>query len=374
MQINSIELFRVALPLREPQETPAGRLKSLETVLVRMQSGEVAGWGEASPGNAPTAGTEWAAGVFACLRDWLAPKVVGSVVESGDKLAEMLEPFRGNRFAKAALDMAWWDLKARQEGRPLYQVLGGQRETIEVGPTFDQMESVEDFLGAIGRAFEDGFARVKLKMRPGWDVHMVEAVRRELAVETMHVDLEGALNLGYMDMLCRLDDFALEMIEQPLPADDLVGAAMVQETVRTPVCLDEGVTTVGQAEMALDLKSCGYVNLKPGRVGGLTPAVAIHDACRYGEVACYVGANRQSAVATRHGYALASMANCTYPADYFAAGELFEHDLAEPLLPERDPADGKRQIKLWPEPGIGIEPDPELLQRHCLAREKLEGS
>ncbi len=371
MQIDSIELFYVALPLKKPRETAGRRVDSLETVLVRMQSGDAAGWGEVSPGNAPLASAEWAGGVFGCLRDWLAPLVAGTVVDSGEALGQRLEAFRGNCFAKAALDTAWWDLEARRQGRPLHQLLDGQREAVEVGPTFDRMESIEDLFSAIGRAVQAGFARVKLMFRPGWDIAMIDAVRKEFPTETFHVDCEGALGLQHMEMLCRLDDFSLAMIEQPLAADDLVGHAMVQESVRTPICLDEGVTTLAQAEMALELHSCRYMNLEPGRIGGLTPAVAIHDACSEASVPCFVGAMPQSAIGARIGLALAAKANCTYPADFFPSDQVLQQDLAEPLLPARDQADGTMRIKLWPEPGIGTDPNMELLEKYCLGRAKI---
>jgi O-succinylbenzoate synthase len=371
MQIDSIEVFHIALPLRQPVQAAGRQLDKLETVLVRMQSGDLAGWGEASPGNAPLAGPEWAAGVFACLRDWLAPALKGQWIESGDQLAERLAFFRGNRFAKAALDTAWWDLSARKQGRPLHQLLDGRRDAIEVGPTFDRMDSIDDFLSALSQAFQAGFTRVKLKFRPGWEVQMVDFVRKEFPIETFHIDVEGALSLGHMEMLCRLDDFSLAMIEQPLPADDLVGHAMVQETVRTPICLDEGITTLAQAEMALELKSCRWVNLKPGRVGGLTSAVAIHDACQRDSVGCYVGAVPQSALGARIGLALAAKANCTYPADFFPADQVLGQDLAQPLLPVRDERDGRMRVPLWSEPGLGVEPQPEVLKRCCVDRAKL---
>lgn len=370
MQIDSIGLFHVALPLRGPVETAGRRLDTLETVLLRMRSGDTAGWGEASPGNAPLAGAEWAAGVFACLRDWLAPALKGQWIESGDQLAERLAPFRGNRFAKAALDTAWWDLSARKQGRPLHETLGGERTDLEVGLTFDQMQSLDDLLAAVGEGFESGYARVRLMMRPDWNVSIVDWVRKEFPTERLHVDFEAALGLGHLEMLHRLDDFFLEMIEQPLGADDFVGHRGLQAAVRTPVCLHEGITTVEQADIALDLESCKYVNLEPGRVGGLTPALAIHDACQENSVACFAGAMPQSAIGGRIGLALAAKPNCTYPADFFPSDQLLEQDLAEPLLPARDQTDGKMRVRLWSEPGLGVEPQPELLERFCIAQAK----
>ena len=159
----------------------------------------------------------------------------------------------------------------------------------------------------------------------------------------------------------------LAMIEQPLPADDLVGHAMLQESLRTPICLDEGITSLAQAEVAMELKSCKYVNLKPGRVGGLTTAVAIHDLCHDHCTPCYVGAMPQTAIGGRIGFALAAKSNCTYPADFFPSDRLLEADIAEPLLPAKD-ADGRQCVRLSPAAGIGVEPDAALLEKFCIAR------
>jgi len=371
MQIDSIEMFHVALPLCRPMATPKGPCDKLQTVLVRIDSGEAAGWGEASPGNGPVAGAEWAGGVFGCLRDWLAPAVVGRSVDSGGSLQELLAGFRGNQFAKAALDTAWWDLLARLADKPLYEMLGGKREAVEVGVGFDQMETIDEFFAAIAAAFEAGYARVELKMRPGWDINMLNAVRHEFPAQDIHADIEGALRLDQMDILHRLDDFMLTMVEQPLAADDLVGHAMVQETIRTPICLDESITTPEQAEMAIELKSGQYVNVKPGRVGGLTRAIEIHDACHGAGIPCWVGAMPQSAIGTRAGMALATKENFAYPADFFPAGESVEQDLADSPIPEREGGEGKLRVQVWSEPGIGVEPDAKLLEEFSLARAKV---
>ena len=233
------------------------------------------------------------------------------------------------------------------------------------------MDSIDEFLAQITAAVAAGFDRLKLKFRPGWDVRMVDFVRKECPTQTLHIDCEGGLHLGQMEMLYRLEDFSLAMIEQPLPADDLVGHAMVQESLRTPICLDEGITSLAQAEMAMELKSCKYVNLKPGRVGGLTPAVAIHDLCHEHCTPCYVGAMPQSAIGGRIGFALAAKDNCTYPADFFPSDQILAEDLAEPLLPAKDAADGRQRVRLWSEPGIGVEPDSALLEKFSIARVKI---
>ena len=372
MQIDAIDIYHLALPLLQPQQTDFGPFENLETVLVRISSGGTFGWGEATPGNAPLSGAEWTAGVFGCIRDWLAPALAGRWIESGKALQERLARFQGNRFAKAALDIAWWDLKARSQNQPLYRLLDSRRDQLEIGTSFDRMDSIEEFLEAIGRAFEAGYASAELKVRPGWDVHMLNAVRQEYPVQSFHSDIEGSMRLDHMELLCRMDDFAMDMVEQPLPPDDLVGHAMVQEAVRTPVCLDEAITTQEQADMALELHSCKYMNLRPGRVGGITPAVAIHDACHENCVPCRAGATPQTAIGTRAGLALATKANFNYPADYYPSQEIFQRDVAEPLAAAKDPTDGKLRLNLWSEPGLGIEPDTEVLKAFSINHARIE--
>ncbi len=371
MKIDSIEVFHVALPLRQPQQTSHRSFETLETVLLRMQSGQTVGWGEAAPGNGPLGHADWTAGVFGCLSDWLAPAIQGQSIDTADEIAEQLKPFQGNRFAKAALDTAWWDLNARRQEKPLHELLGGKRQAVELGTTLDRMETIDELIEAVGRAFQDGFARVKLMFRPGWDIQMVDFVRKEFPVEMLHIDCDADLGLQHMEMLCRLDDFHLEMIEQPFATDDLVGHAMAGDTINTPIGLGRSITTPDQAEVAIELQSCQFMNLEPGRVGGLTSAVAIHEACRSAKVTCWAGAMPQSALGSRIGLALASLENCTYPADYFDSGAMLQEDLAEPLLPVRDETDGKLRVSLWSEPGLGIEPDPEQLDRFCTARAKI---
>lgn len=371
MKIDSIEVFHLGLPLVKSRETPAGTLETLPTVLVAMTSGETVGWGEASPGAAPLAGPDWAAGVFGCVRDWMAPAVCGATVDSGDDLQEILNPFAGNRYAKAALDTAWWDLNARINGNPLHKMLGGQRDAVPLGTSFDRMESIDELLDAVRGAFEAGYAAVELKFRPGWDIQMVNLVRSEFATEQIHIDVEGGMTLGQQEMLCRLDDFSLAMIEQPLPADDLVAHAMVQEMIRTPICLAEGITTLPQAEMAMELKSCRYVNVEPGRVGGLTVARAIDEVCHSNCTPCRAGAMPQSAVGTRIALALATRPNFSYPAEFFASDALLAEDVADPPTIERS-GEGVLQAVLSSEPGIGTVPNAELLEKHCLDRAEIE--
>jgi len=371
MFIDSLSLFHVALPRKRAQVIAGRPCETLETVLVRLASDGAVGWGEAAPGNAPTGNSQWAAGTFAVLRDWLAPAVVKTEIDSGKTLAERLTPFRDNQYAKAALDIAWWDLSARRQDRSLHEQLGAQRPAVDVGPCLDQMESPDAFLAAIAAAFEAGFRRIKLKIRPGWALEMLRGVRQDFPGEAFHIDCEGALSLNYTELLYRFDDFALEMVEQPLAAEDLVAHAMLQESLRTPICLDESIASPLQAEMALDLKSCRHVNLKAGRVGGLTAALTILEACQASEVDCWGGASAQSAIGARADLALAACTNSTYPADFFPSQSELAEDLAAPLHPFREDGRGAARIALAAGSGLGVVPDARLLEKFALQKAEL---
>lgn len=369
MHIDSIELFHVSMPLIYPWRTAYGEDAAIESVLVRMESGGVVGWGESSPLAAPCYSPEWGGGIFAVLKQWLAPALVGQWIESGEALQQKLGHFKGNQFAKAALDSAWWVTKAMKEGKPLYQLLGGKRDRFDVGADFGIMDSVGDLMTGVRQAFERGFKRVKLKFRPGWDVNMLRAVRSEFPSQTIHIDCNSGYDVNeHLEMFCRLDDFFLAMIEQPLAHDDLNDHATLQATIRTDICLDESITSVRRAEQAIELGSCRWINIKPGRVGGLTNALAIHDLCRQAGMPCWVGGMLESAVGVSICVALATLDNFVYPADIFPSERFYREDLGRPVISLVPGADGGPQVVASPEPGIGVSPDPALLERYCVAR------
>ncbi len=357
MRIDRIDLYRVAMPLLTPWRTAYGEDAVIESVLVKMTGEGIEGWGEASPLAAPTYSPEWAAAVFQTMKTWLAPRLVGLDVGGGKQLQQLLGVFKGNPFAKGGLDLAWWDLHARQVGQSLYRLLGGTDPAVTVGEDFGVMDSVDALLDRVGEALAAGFRRVKLKFRPGWDLPMVRAVRAAYPDAVLHIDCNSGYRLDDVPLFRALDDLGLAMYEQPLGHDDLLDHAELQRQVRTPVCLDESINSVDRARQALAMGACRYVNIKPGRVGGLTNAVAIHDLCRACGVPCWVGGMLESAVGVAHCAALATLPGFTYPADIFPSRRFYRHDLAEPevLL------SGVSKVRALDEPGIGTAPNPGRL-------------
>lgn len=359
MRIDRIDLYRVAMPLITPWRTAYGEDAVVESVLVKMTSGDVEGWGEASPLRTPTYSPEWAAGVFTVARNWLAPRLIGQTIHTGAELQQQLALIKGNPFAKAGLDLAWWDLHARYRNQPLYRVLGGTDPTVTVGADFGIADSLDDLLRDVGAALAAGFPRVKLKFRPGWDLPMVRAVRQAFPQAVVHIDCNSAYRLDDVPLFRALDEFNLAMFEQPLAHDDLLDHAELQKQVRTPVCLDESITSLDRTRQALAIGACRYVNVKPGRVGGLTNALAIHDLCQRQGVPCWVGGMLESAIGAAHCVALATLPNFTYPADIFPSSRFYRQDLAEPELALTGPA----QVRALDRPGIGTVPQAQRLAR-----------
>ncbi len=370
MRIERIEIRHVAMPLVYPFRTSFGDETVVHSVLVKLTGGGAVAWGESSPFEAPNYGSEWAGGAFLVLREWLAPAILGQEISSGAELQARLAPFRGNEFAKAALDTAWWALEGRLMGRPLHELLGGDRDRIEVGEALGAMESVDELVAAVGRAVDRGYRRVKLKFRPGWELDMLVAVRSAFPDLTLHIDCNSAYRLADAELFRRVDRFALAMIEQPLAHDDLIDHAKLQARIETPICLDESVRTTRHAEQAAELGSCRFVNIKPGRVGGLTNAVAIHDTCRDAGIACWVGGMLESGIGEAICVALGTLDNFTYQSDIFPAERFYADDLAAPAV-RFERGDGVHALPGL-EPGIAQEPRPERLAELTVRRAVLE--
>ena len=373
MKIDAIDVYHVAVPLISPWRTAYGEDATNGSVLVRMQSGQHVGWGEAASLPAPCYSPEWAGGVFALACQWMAPTLVGQTVDSGADLQARLGHFKGNPFAKAGFDFAWWVLEAERQGKPLHRLLGATRDAVDVGADFGVLDTIDELLPQIGEALAAGFKRVKLKFRPGWDTNMLSAVRKEFPDAVIHIDCNSGYRLSDLELFKRIDDFNLAMIEQPLAHDDLLEHSKLQKAIRTPICLDESINSLLRAEQAIELGSCQWMNIKPGRVGGLTVAVQIHDLCQKAGIPCWVGGMLESALGARICVSLAMLDNFTYPADVFPSARFYHRDLSQPPLTLSTGPDGSPQVTAPAVPGVGTEPDPELLKSLCLGHQRFDG-
>jgi len=368
VRIESIDIVRVSMPLVYPFKTACGDEYTNESVLVRLASGDDYGWGEAASGKDPSYSPEYSAGQYMLSRDLITPMLLGKEMVSGKDLRSALSNIKGNPFAKAAFDTAWWDLHAKQKGEPLWRILGGRSPVVDAGADFGIMDTVDELIETIRTAREAGYKRIKLKFRPGWDITMVREVRGSFPDMTFHIDCNSAYTLDDIEMFTELDRYRLAMIEQPLSHDDLIDHAVLQERIETPICLDESITSPDKARKAAQIGACRWINIKPGRVGGITNALEIHDICQEAGITCWIGGMLESAVGAAHCLALATLPNIRYPSDIFPSERFYERDIGVPPMRHSAPS----QFTAPDVPGIGVEPDDEALEMFALERVSME--
>jgi O-succinylbenzoate synthase len=332
MRIDRIEIHYVALPLIYPWKTAYGEDADIHSVLFRLISGEHEGWGETAPFFAPTYSPETASTVFALNQEVFCPLLVGRDFDTADDLLDALKVFKGNPFAKAGPESAWWDLHARMEGKPLGKLLGATRDRVDAGSDFGVQDSLEMLLEKIQGSIDRGFKRTKLKVRPGWDLEMLQLVRTTFPRHTFHIDCNSGYSLDDLPFFKAVDRLGLAMIEQPLFHRDLHDHAELQRQLETPICLDESVTSLRDFELALKLGSCRYLNIKIGRVGGISVAKRLHDRAQEAGIPCWVGGMLESGIGGGLSIELAGLGNFTYPADLFPSAFFYRQDLTEPEM------------------------------------------
>lgn len=364
MKIDAIEIIHVTMPLIYPFRTAYGNDDTIESILVKFSSSGQYGWGESAPWKLPAYSPECSSAQFIISRDFIAPLLLGKDIESGDDLQRQLSGLKGNYFAKAGFDLAWWDLHAKLQNTPLWKLIGGKNSTVEVGADFGVMDTIEELFKEMYSAKEQGYKRVKLKFRPGWDLWMIEAVRKEFPDTIIHVDCNSAYTLNDLGIFKELDSYNLAMIEQPLMHDDLLDHARLQAEIKTPVCLDESIISTNKARKAIECKACQWVNIKPGRVGGLTNAIAINNICVDANIPCWIGGMLESAIGASHCLALATLPNMKYPSDIFPTDRFYHKDLGEPEMVHSAPSEFQATMK----PGIGVEPNKEELDKLTISR------
>ena len=332
MRIDRLDVYHVAMPLVYPWRTAYGEDVAVHSVLVRATSGEFFAWSESAPLYAPTYLTESAGGVFYHVSEIFGPHIIGREYGTADALNQRLSVFKGNPFAKAAIEIAWWTLKTKITGKPLHRLLGGRTREVAAGADFGIQDSIDMLLGNIQGAVDAGFPRVKLKAARGWDLEMLRAVRGAFPDTTFHIDCNSGYTLDDLPLFKEIDKLGLAFIEQPLGYADILDHAELARQIETPICLDESIVGVRVTEQALQVGACSYVNIKAGRVGGLANAVAIHDLCRDAGVPVWIGCMLESAVGAAICVELATLDNVAYPGDLFPSSRFYERDLGAPDL------------------------------------------
>jgi o-succinylbenzoate synthase len=361
MRIEQINLKIVRLPLVRPFQTSSSRKTHLDHILVRIVADGVVGWGECASPSDPYYCPETTETCWHILRDFLAPLVLGREWSSIETLVDLYRLVKGNRFARAGLEMACWDALGRSEGRSLGALLGGTRAEILSGVSLGIESRIEPLFDQIDRYLEEGYHRIKLKIAPGWDVEPVRQVRRRYPRVALQVDANSAYTLDDLPTFKALDEYELLLIEQPLAHDDIVDHARLQSALKTPICLDESIHSAEDARKALDLGSCRVINIKVSRVGGLLEAKRIHDLCRARGVPVWCGGMHEFGIGRAANVAIAALPGFTIPGDVSGSDKYFAEDIVEPpILADRG------AIAVFQGPGLGVEPIAERIQSRTL--------
>lgn len=356
IRIREIALHEIRLPLKEPFRISSGLCTERRIMLLRVKDADGAVvWSECVAGEYPNYASETIDTAWVVISEYVAPRVFEAEFEQAAHVHPALEQnFRGHNMAKAAVEMASWALVAERDGMPLARLLGGTKTEIPTGISIGIQDSPQALVARVGRALADGYRKIKIKIGPGHDLEYLRAVRAAYPDAPLMADANNAYSLADADHLRQLDDLNLIMIEQPLAHDDIVRHAEIQRILRTPVCLDESITSVDRAEDMITLKSGRIVNIKPGRVGGLQQARAIHDLCAKHHIPVWCGGMLESGVGRAYNVALASLPNFSIPGDLSPSNRYWERDVVTPEWTMS--ADGLMQVPL-DRPGIGVTVD-----------------
>jgi O-succinylbenzoate synthase len=370
VRIDRLDLRLCRLPLVHFFETSFGRTYDRTFLLVRLEGDGQEGWGEAVAEANPYYSSETTETAWHIITGFLAPRVLGHAFDHPREIFDALRPVRGHNMAKACVEMAAWDLYARAKGQPLARLLGGTRPRIASGVSIGIQESLDDLAERVQRELAAGYQRIKIKIKPGWDLAAVEMVRTKFGNVPLMVDANAAYSISDADHLARLDRYGLMMIEQPLDYDDLSDHAELQRALRTPICLDESIHTARLARDAIAAGACRIINIKPGRVGGHRESVTIHDLCAQHGIPVWHGGMLETGIGRAHNIHLASLPNFSLPGDIAASKRYYQPDVIDPAIEVS--ADGT--IAVPDGPGIGVHIVQERVERATLRAITLDRS
>jgi O-succinylbenzoate synthase len=367
MRIDAIFLREIRLPLVQPFQTSFGTTTERRILLVELRGEGLVGWGECVAGEHPYFSEETIDTAWLVIQQELGPMLASADPDHGGKCPGIFRRVRGHRMAKAALENAVWDLEAQMKGVPLAALLGGSREVIDCGVSIGIQPSLEKQLAEVEKELAAGYQRIKLKCKPGWDVKIFEAVRHRWPEITLSCDANSAYRLNDSDHLVSFDEFNLLMIEQPLWADDFYFHSMLQKRLNTPICLDESIRNRRDALAAIEMESCRIINIKNGRVGGFSEAIAVHNAAQERGIPVWCGGMLETGIGRSHNIALSSLDNFSLPGDVSASKRYWKEDIIEPEVE----VSSVGQIKVPDIPGRGFEVRTDLIERLTIRREEI---
>lgn len=365
MHIDRIEQRIVEITLRHHFETSFGREFTMPKIILTIYADGLVGYGESPLERLPLYSSETVETAWHVQRDALIPRLLGTDIAHAADFPTAMSAFRGHNMAKAGLEAALWDIEAQQAGVSISKLLGGAYQQVDVGVSIGIQDSLVNLLARIESFIGDGYRRIKLKIKPGWDYDVLKAVREQFPDVLLMVDANSAYTLDDAPLLWSLKEFDLLMLEQPLAHDDLLEHAVLQHETHMHICLDESITTVRRAQEALELGSCRVINIKPARVSGISMAKAIHDLCAENDVPVWCGGLLESGIGRAHNLAVASLPNFKLPGDISASARYWEQDIVEPEFVLND--DGT--ISVPDQPGLGVEVIPERLERVTMRKE-----
>jgi o-succinylbenzoate synthase len=368
IRIERAVLRHLRMPLVHFFETSFSRTYERDILLVEVSSGGVSGWGEVTAGEHPFYNEEWTESAWLIVKNYVAPRVLGKSLETAGDVFGLTKHIRGHNMARGGFEAAVWDLEARQSGVPLYKHIGGGARTeIPCGVSIGVQDSVDQLLGKIETELEAGYQRIKMKIKPGWDIDVVAEVRRRFPTIKLMADANSVYTLADIDHLRRLDEFYLMMIEQPLSHDDIIDHATLQRQLSTPICLDECIRTVRHAEQAIEMRACRIINIKLGRVAGFAEARRVHDVAQAAAIPVWCGGMLEAGVGRAHNVALSTLPNFVLPGDVSASKRYWKRDIIQPAV-ETTPTG---TIAVREQAGFGYDLDHDWIKQVTVREETL---
>ena len=360
LKVQAVTIREIRLPLVHFFQTSFGRVYERRVLLTELETDLATGWGECVADDAPRYSYETVDTAWGMLSRFIVPAILDKAFENPEGLSQALKPIRGHSMAKACVESAFWDAQAKAAGLPLWKLLGGTRSKIHCGVSIGIQDSADDLLRRIDSELSAGYQRIKIKIKPGWDIDIVREIRRRLPTIPLMVDANSAYTEADFDHLKELDEFDLMMIEQPLAHDDVFQHAKLQRQLRTPICLDESIRHAGDALQAIELGACAIINIKMGRLGGHAEARRTQDLCQTHEVPVWCGGMLETGIGRAHNIALSTLENFTLPGDVTASRRYFRRDTIRP--PVEVTRDG--HIISPDQPGIGYDPDIDWIEEN----------